>query len=45
MFAFDADTWDACVGPPVMLTRVFRQKVQGNAVAQYACVIRVNSDE
>jgi ATP-dependent DNA helicase PIF1 len=28
-FAFDAESWDACVGPPVMLTKVFRQKDQG----------------
>lgn len=27
-FAFDAESWDACVGPPVTLTRVFRQKDQ-----------------
>ncbi|GLB36504.1 putative dna repair and recombination [Lyophyllum shimeji] len=26
VFAFDAKTWHACVGSPVMLTRVFRQK-------------------
>lgn len=28
-FAFEADTWDSCVGPPVTLNRVFRQKNQG----------------
>jgi len=28
-FAFDAKSWDTCVGPPVTLTRVFRQKDQG----------------
>ena len=28
-FAFEANTWDSCVGPPVTLTRVFRQKNQG----------------
>ena len=28
-FAFDAASWNACVGPPVTLTRVFRQKDQG----------------
>ncbi|KAH0590266.1 hypothetical protein H2248_012563 [Termitomyces sp. 'cryptogamus'] len=28
VFAFDANTWDACVGSPVILTRVFRQKDQ-----------------
>ena len=31
-FAFDAESWDACVGPPVTLTRVFRQKDQGCAL-------------
>lgn len=34
-FAFDAESWDACVGPPVTLTRVFRQKDQGPT----SCVI------
>lgn len=29
MFAFDSKTWETCIGPPVMLTRVFRQKDQG----------------
>ncbi|KAF5377180.1 hypothetical protein D9615_006334 [Tricholomella constricta] len=28
IFAFDAQTWNSCVGSPVMLTRVFRQKDQ-----------------
>jgi ATP-dependent DNA helicase PIF1 len=28
-FAFDAESWNACVGPPITLTRVFRQKDQG----------------
>ncbi|KAH9945603.1 hypothetical protein B0H21DRAFT_694015 [Amylocystis lapponica] len=28
-FAFDADSWNQCVGPPVVLKRVFRQKDQG----------------
>ncbi|KAG6843196.1 hypothetical protein H0H93_001910, partial [Arthromyces matolae] len=28
IFAFDARTWDECVGPPVMLNQVFRQKDQ-----------------
>ncbi|KAI0336180.1 hypothetical protein GY45DRAFT_1238914 [Cubamyces sp. BRFM 1775] len=27
-FAFDAKSWSRCVGPPVILTRVFRQKDQ-----------------
>lgn len=27
-FAFDAQTWSDCVGPPITLTRVFRQKDQ-----------------
>lgn len=27
-FAFDAESWNACVGPPVTLTQVFRQKDQ-----------------
>nr|GAT43685.1 DNA repair and recombination protein [Mycena chlorophos] len=29
VFAFEAQTWDMCMGPPVNLTRVFRQKEQG----------------
>lgn len=29
-FAFEAESWDACVGRPVILTRVFRQKDQGS---------------
>ncbi|KAI0733984.1 hypothetical protein C8Q72DRAFT_771378, partial [Fomitopsis betulina] len=27
-FAFDAESWDACVGKPVILHKVFRQKDQ-----------------
>ncbi|KAI0666295.1 hypothetical protein C8Q78DRAFT_984565, partial [Trametes maxima] len=27
-FAFDAKSWNRCVGPPVILTQVFRQKDQ-----------------
>ena len=27
-FAFDAQTWGKCIGAPVTLTRVFRQKDQ-----------------
>ena len=27
-FAFDAETWSGCVGAPITLTRVFRQKDQ-----------------
>ncbi|KAI0374521.1 hypothetical protein BV20DRAFT_936111, partial [Pilatotrama ljubarskyi] len=27
-FAFDAESWSRCVGPPVVLTKVFRQKDQ-----------------
>ncbi|KAH9853029.1 hypothetical protein C2E23DRAFT_702041, partial [Lenzites betulinus] len=27
-FAFDAESWARCVGPPVILTKVFRQKDQ-----------------
>ncbi|EPT04425.1 hypothetical protein FOMPIDRAFT_1093749, partial [Fomitopsis schrenkii] len=27
-FAFDAESWDACVGQPVILHKVFRQKDQ-----------------
>ena len=27
-FAFDANTWHQCVGAPITLTRVFRQKDQ-----------------
>ena len=28
-FAFDAKSWERCVGKPVVLTKVFRQKDQG----------------
>lgn len=28
-FAFNAETWDACIGRPVCLKKVFRQKDQG----------------
>ena len=28
-FAFDAGSWDDCVGSPITLTKVFRQKDQG----------------
>ncbi|KAL1675464.1 hypothetical protein EV122DRAFT_183394, partial [Schizophyllum commune] len=27
-FAFDAESWYPCMGPPVILTKVFRQKEQ-----------------
>ncbi|KAF9066064.1 hypothetical protein BDP27DRAFT_1331149, partial [Rhodocollybia butyracea] len=26
MFAFEAEKWDCCVGPPIELRKVFRQK-------------------
>lgn len=28
IFAFDAEAWNDCIGPPVMLSKVFRQKDQ-----------------
>ncbi|KZP32385.1 hypothetical protein FIBSPDRAFT_723029, partial [Athelia psychrophila] len=28
IFAFDATKWHSCVGPPIMLSKVFRQKDQ-----------------
>ena len=28
IFAFEAKMWDKCVGPPIMLSKVFRQKDQ-----------------
>lgn len=28
-YAFDAETWQQCVGRPVVLSRVFRQKDNG----------------
>jgi hypothetical protein len=28
-YAFDAETWELCVGKPVVLSRVFRQKDNG----------------
>ena len=28
-FAFDAQSWDRCVGRPICLKKVFRQKEQG----------------
>jgi hypothetical protein len=31
-FAFEAETWNSCVGTPITLTRVFRQKAQGDLV-------------
>ncbi len=31
-FAFDAKSWDACVGRPVVLKKVFRQKDQRNFI-------------
>lgn len=43
-FAFDAETWSMCVGAPISLTRVFRQKDQGRfrrtnvIVADLICV-------
>ncbi|KAF7310586.1 ATP-dependent DNA helicase PIF1 [Mycena chlorophos] len=36
VFAFEAQTWDMCMGPPVNLTRVFRQKEQGKSLASMA---------
>lgn len=27
-FAFEAQSWDSCIGAPMMLTKVFRQKDQ-----------------
>lgn len=29
-FAFDAECWDECVGKPICLKKVFRQKDQGD---------------
>ncbi|KAJ7101013.1 hypothetical protein C8R43DRAFT_907325, partial [Mycena crocata] len=29
IFAFDSKTWESCIGHPVILTQVFRQKDQG----------------
>lgn len=29
MFAFEAETWEPCVGKPVFLSKVFRQKDEG----------------
>jgi len=34
-FAFDAATWPKCVGNPVTLTHVFRQKDQGSVFNSY----------
>ncbi|KAJ7102320.1 P-loop containing nucleoside triphosphate hydrolase protein [Mycena belliarum] len=31
-FAFDSKTWNACIGNPITLTRVFRQKDQGFSI-------------
>jgi ATP-dependent DNA helicase PIF1 len=34
-FAFEAESWDDCVGSPITLTKVFRQKDQGRF--RYRC--------
>lgn len=38
-YAFDALTWQTCIGKPVVLSRVFRQKDNGTLVkSQYKAV-------
>jgi hypothetical protein len=46
-YAFDAETWQLCVGAPVVLSRVFRQKDNGKYLcfhpedSAYACWNRI----
>ena len=42
-FAFEAESWDRCVGPPFVLTKVFRQKDQGMPLEPYM-TYRVSSN-
>lgn len=35
-FAFEAETWESCVGKPVALKQVFRQKNQGSFIVHLA---------
>lgn len=43
-FAFDAKTWNRCVGRPITLTQVFRQKDQGEQFTQYSPRILLTID-
>lgn len=35
IFAFEAKTWKICVGGPVLLRKVFRQKEQSQLLSLY----------